>query len=171
MVKISGKLVMWCAVVFAVLVLASSVGYAKEIKAGYVDLRRAFHEYERAKNLETELNGLRDARQKERTAKIEQITKLRDKAELLNEDARSQKQTEIDILVVKLQEFDRDTRQELLDKNNNMFREVVEEIQGVVGEIGKKEGYDYVFDSRNIMYAKEDFDLTDIVIKQLNSKK
>jgi outer membrane protein len=49
-----------------------------------------------------------------------------------------------------------------------MFREVVDDIQKVVDDFGKKGKYDFILDSRNIMYGKEEFDLTDAVIKRLN---
>jgi Skp family chaperone for outer membrane proteins len=37
-----------------------------------------------------------------------------------------------------------------------------------VENLGKKGKYDFVFDSRNIMYGKQQFDLTEDVIKALN---
>jgi outer membrane protein len=153
---------------FVMLSFLASPAYSQSGKMGYVDLRRAFYEYEKTKKMETELNSLTEDRQKERDKMVAKITKLRDKIELLSGEARNKKQTEIDAELVKLQEFDRDTRQELLTKKNDMFREVVEDIQKVVEDLGKKEKYDYVFDSRNIMYAKEEFDLTDKVVKRLN---
>jgi Skp family chaperone for outer membrane proteins len=133
-----------------------------------VDLRRAFYEYEKAKNMESELNGLTEERKSERTGKIEAITKLREEAELLTGDARARKEQMIDAKLTELQAFDRDVRQTLLNKKNDMFREVIDDIQKVVDEIGKKEAYSYILDSRNIMYAEETFDLTDRIIDQLN---
>jgi outer membrane protein len=137
-------------------------------KLGYVDLRRAFYEYEKTKTLEQQLNEETETRGTERTKMIDKITKLRDAAELLSGKAKTDKQAEIDEELSKLQELDRDTRQSLLNKKNDMFRAVIEDIQKVVEEIGEKGGYDYILDSRNIMYAKPDFDLTNEVIKKLN---
>lgn len=156
--------------VAALLVFGMTVpaGYAKDGKVGYVDLRRAFYEYEKTKTLETELTSLTESSQTERTKLVEQITKLRDEAEMLSGKAREQKQAAIDAELVKLQDFDRKTRQTLLNKKNDMFREVIDDIQMVVEGIGKKDRYDYILDSRNIMYANESFDLTDTVLKQLN---
>jgi outer membrane protein len=133
-----------------------------------VDLRRAFYEYEKTKTLEQQLNEETETRGTERTKMIDKITKLRDAAELLSGKAKTDKQAEIDEELSKLQELDRDTRQSLLNKKNDMFRAVIEDIQKVVEEIGEKGGYDYILDSRNIMYAKPDFDLTNEVIKKLN---
>jgi outer membrane protein len=148
--------------------LIAPAGYAKNGKLGYVDLRRAFYEYEKTKSMESQLTDETESRQTERNKMIERINKLRDEVELLSGKAKSAKQSEIDNELAELQEFDRETRQTLLNKKNDMFREVIEDIQKVVESIGETGGYDYVLDSRNIMYAKPEFDLTDQVIKELN---
>ncbi len=165
-----GKLALVLMVIFIAASFYMPKAYAAGEKIAYVDLRRAFYEYEKTKSMETELNSLTQTRQEERNNMIAAITKLRDEGELLTGDAKSKKQKEVDAGVAKLQEFDLKTRQELLNKKNDMFREVVDDIQKVVEGIGKKEGYDYILDSRNVMYAKETFDLTDVVVKQLNKK-
>jgi len=159
------------AVLAAVLItvsLVSGAAYAADGKVGYVDLRRAFYEYEKTKNMETSLTSFTGERQAERTAKVQELTKMRDSAEMLKGDAREKKQQAIDGKLMELQEYDRATRQEILNKRNDMFREVIEDIQKVVEEIGKKNGYSYILDSRNIMYAEEKLDLTDEALKELN---
>ncbi|MEA3489437.1 MAG: OmpH family outer membrane protein [Candidatus Omnitrophota bacterium] len=143
-------------------------GYSADVKIGYVDLRQAFYEYDKTKNMEQELAAFTEDTQEKRTKMIEGITKLRDEAELLSEEAKRKKQGEIDNKLSELQEFDRGTRQTLLNKRNDMFREVIDDIQVVVKTMGKEGGYDYVLDSRNIMYANETFDLTEEVLKRLN---
>ncbi|MFH1798160.1 MAG: OmpH family outer membrane protein [Candidatus Omnitrophota bacterium] len=148
-------------------------GYSKvdtAIKIGYVDLRRAFYEYEKTKSLESELTKLSDEFQNERTGEVKEITKLRDEAELLKDESKGKKQGEIENKLKELQDFDRRTRQELLDKKNDMFRKVIDDIQGVVERLGKKNDYDYVLDSRNIMYGREGYDLTNEVLSELNKK-
>lgn len=148
--------------------LLSGVAYAADGKVGYVDLRRAFYEYEKTKDLETGLTSFTGERQTERTAKVQELTNLRDAAEMLKGDAREKKQQAIDGKLMELQEYDRTTRQDILNKRNEMFREVIEDIQKVVEEIGKKNGYSYILDSRNIMYAEKSLDLTDEALKELN---
>ncbi len=153
-------------------IVFASFGYCKAeaAKIGYVDLRRTFYEYEKTKDMEGELTKLADEFQGERAEEVKAITKMRDEAELLKDDTKNQKQSEIENKLKELQEFDRKTRQELLDKKNDMFRKVIDDIQGVVEQLGKKNDYDYVLDSRNIMYGREVFDLTDEVLGELNKK-
>ncbi|MDD5633694.1 MAG: OmpH family outer membrane protein [Candidatus Omnitrophica bacterium] len=141
---------------------------AKEIKIGYVDLRKAFYEYKKTQTMENELNGVTDKIQQERTKKIEEITKLRGEVELLNGDAKNKKQADIDAKIADLQEYDKVNRQKLFNQKNDMFKEIVDDIQKIVNGIGEKDKYDYILDSRNIMYANNAYDLTQEVLKQLN---
>ena len=143
-------------------------GYSQEAKMGYVDLRKAFYEYKKTKTLEAELNELTEATQQKRNTMIQNITKLRDEAELLKGAAKEKKQAETDNMLKELQQFDKETRELLLNKRNDMFKQVVDDIQKAVEGMGKKGGYEYILDSRNIMYANEKSDLTEEVIKQLN---
>jgi len=171
MKKMITKVLTSCVAVFLGFLLIIPPAFAVEgslEKVGFVDLRRAFYEYEKSKTLDKELTDITAQRTEERAAMVEKITKLRDESELLNDDAKAKKQQEIDAEITRLNEFDRDIRQEILTKKNDMFREIIDDIRKVVEVIGEKEGYDAILDSRDIMYAKEGFDLTDQVLKELN---
>lgn len=168
MTKISIK---FAAIITAVILVSCSAApfaYSQGEKIGYVDLRRTFFEYEKQKTLEGDINAFTEGQQQERTKMVEELTKMRDEGELLSGEARAQKQKEIDAKLIRLQEFDRTTREDLLNKKNEMFRVVIEDVQGIVEKMGKSEKYDYILDSRQIMYADEKYDLTDRVLKELN---
>lgn len=158
-----------CAMIIMIAGVLAMPAYS-EGKIGYVDLRRAFYEYEKAKTLEKGINDFDETSKKTRTKMVQDITKMRDEGELLSGKAREKKQSQIEQQIAALQEFDRTNRQESLNKKNDMYRQVIDDIQKVVEDIGKKEGYDYVLDSRNIMYANKSFDLTDQVVKVLNKR-
>ena len=165
------KKIIACCAIFclgAAFIAISAPASAEDLKIAHVDLRRTFYEYEKSKEFDSQLNEITVRRTEQREEIVSDIRKARDEAELLGSAAKQQKQQEIDSRISALNEFDVDTRQELLNKKNEMFREVVEDIQKIVKDIGEKEEYDYILDSRNIMYAKEEFDLTDVVLKKLN---
>ena len=151
-----------------VLAVSAPAAMCQEMKIGHVDLRRAFYEYEKTQSLEAELTELTEESNEKRNAMIEEITALRDQAEMLEGQKKAEKEQELDAKLTQLQEYDRNTRQELLNKKNEMFRKVIDDIQSIVQEMGEKENYDYVLDSRNIMYAPDKYDLTDKVLEQLN---
>ncbi len=153
----------------AALVLAGSVSsYAADGKVGFVDLRKAFYDYSKTKTFETQLNDLTSTREGGRNKMVEEVTKMRDEIQMLQGDAKNKKQADMDNKIATLQEYDRETRQQLLNKKNDMFKEVIDDIQKVVETIGKANGYDYILDSRNVMYGKEELDLTNQVVTQLN---
>lgn len=156
--------------VAAVFACVSLAAYAAEGKIGYVDLRKAFYEYQKTKTFETQLNDLTGKREGDRAKMVEEITKMRDELQMLQGDAKGKKQGEIDNKIAALQQYDQETRQQLLTKKNDMFKEVIDDIQKIVEGIGKASGYDYVLDSRNVMYGKPEFDLTGQVVTQLNAK-
>ena len=154
--------------VFIIGGLCTQIAYAEGMKIGYVDLRKAFYEYKKTKTMEDQLNKLAEGIQKKRDNKINELTKLRDKAELLSGDKRTQQEQVINQKLQELQAFDQETRQDLFNKKNDMFRSVIDEIQTVVEDMGKSGGYDYILDSRNVMFSQEKYDLTADVIKRLN---
>ncbi|MXN92654.1 OmpH family outer membrane protein [Flavobacterium sp. Sd200] len=50
---------------------------------------------------------------------------------------------------------------------------VVSQIKKVIKEFGKKKGYDYVYgtgDAASILYAKDSYDVTEEILKELNDK-
>jgi outer membrane protein len=50
---------------------------------------------------------------------------------------------------------------------------IVEKMRSYVKEYGKKNGYDYIYgtgDAASVLYAKEGFDITDKLVKELNDK-
>ena len=78
--------------VFVVVGLIAPVVCSAQGKIGYVDLRRAFYEYKKTKVLEDELTGLTEESQETRNEKVAAITKMRESAELLSDDAKAEKQ-------------------------------------------------------------------------------
>lgn len=149
----------------------ASGAYAAEstgTKIGYVDLGRAFSGYEKAAELDKELSEFAESTQAKRTTMVQNITKLRDEIEILSAEARQQKEQELSAMIQEIQEFDRDSRQALLEKRDNVFREVMEDIRVVVVDKGTKGGYDYILGAQNILYANEKYDMTEEVIKEIN---
>jgi Skp family chaperone for outer membrane proteins len=162
------KTVVLSVVGLLVLAMSAPAALCKEMKIGYVDLRRAFYEYEKTQSLEDELTALTEESNEKRNAMIEEITILRDQAEMLEGQKKAEKEQELDTKLTQLQEYDRNTRQELLNKKNEMFRKVIDDIQSIVQDMGEEGDYDYVLDSRNIMYSPDKYDLTDKVLEELN---
>ena len=167
MMKKGAWLVLMLAVVVGTFGLAGEARAAGE-KVGYVDLARVFDEYQKTKELDKALEAKGAQKQAERDKMVAEVKKLRDEAELLSAKAKDEKQVVIDDKIKTLQEFDRITRDTLRKERDNMVRDILKEIEGVIQGFGKSQGYSFIFNDRVLVYKAADSDLTSPVIKALN---
>ncbi|MBU1084236.1 MAG: OmpH family outer membrane protein [Candidatus Omnitrophota bacterium] len=150
----------------------AGIAFAQDgAKIGYVDFRRAFYENDKAKVKEEELRDYEEEQKKTQMDLVQEITQIRDEAELLSDEAKEKKRKEIEAKMLELQNFENDVRKELQSRKNDIYKEIADDIQGVVDAVGKSGGYDYILDSRSIIYTSKDYDITDEVIKNIKKKK
>lgn len=147
----------------------SNLSYA-EYKFGYVDINKIFNNYQKTIEADKALEKKQEEKQKEREKLVSEIRRLKDEMELLSDEKKKEKQEKINQNIKELQEFDRQTRNELLKQRDDAAKEIIEELDKVIKEIGKKEGYTFIFNERFILYGEETYDLTDKVLKMLNKK-
>ncbi len=139
-------------------------------KTGYIDSIRAFNQYQKTINYEKELEKKTSKKEAERKKKVFEIKRLREELELLSEKGRGKKQAQIEKKMKNLQDFDLATRTDLKKERDGVVREILEEIDKVVQEYGKSEGYSLILSNRALLYADGKFNLTDKIIKILNKK-
>lgn len=154
--------------VVAGLVMMSATGVYAADKIGTVDLARVFDEYTKTKEFDKNLESKGAAKQAERDKMVADVKKLRDEAELLSAKAKDDKQTVIDEKIKTLQDFDRTTRDALRKERDGMVRDILKEIEVVIQDFGKAQGFGYIFNDRVLVYKSEGNDLTNQVIKVLN---
>lgn len=158
---------------FAVVALAVAFGpmasaQAAGEKIGFVDLARVFDEYNKTKEFDKQLEGKGAGKQGDRDKMVADIKKMRDEAELLSAKAKDDKQALIDDKIKALQDFDRTTRDGLRKERDGMVRDILKEIEVVIQDFGKAQGYSFIFNDRVLVYKSEGNDLTAQVIKVLN---
>ena len=137
-------------------------------KIGYVDLGKVFDEYGMTKDLDKQLETKGSAKQTDRDKMVAEIKKMRDEAELSSAKANEDKQAAIDEKLKVLQDFDRTTRDALRKERDAMVRDILKQIEVVIQDFGKAQGYGYIFNDRVLVYKGEGNDLTAQVIKVLN---
>lgn len=145
-----------------------SLAAAKEYKIGYVDLAKVFDEYKKTKESEANLEAKGKAKETERGNMVEELRKLKDEQALLSEKAKAEKQTVIDNKIKALQEFDRKTRDDLMKERNDMLGLILKDIEKIVTDYSKANGYDYILNSRMLLYGATEYDLTNEVLSRLN---
>ena len=158
----------WTLAVFCAVAAADQKKAEAADKIGYVDLGRVFDEYEMTKSLDKQLESKGSVKQADRDKMVAEIKKMRDEAELLSAKAKDDKQGVIDEKLKVLQEFDRTTRDALRKERDDMVKDILKQIEVVVQDFGKSQGYGYIFNDRVLVYKGEGNDLTAQVIKVLN---
>ena len=154
---------------FAGFLALSVPSYAADAgKIGYVDLARVFDEYQKTKEFDKSLEAKGASKQSDRDKMGAEIKKLRDEAELLSAKAKDDKQAGIDEKIKALQEYDRITRDGLRRERDTMVRDILKEIEVVIQDFGKNQGYSFIFNDRVLVYKSEGSDLTNQVTKALN---
>lgn len=139
-------------------------------KIGYVDVAKVFDEYGKTKDSDKMLEDKGSKKQTERDKMVEEVRKLKDELELLSDKGKEEKQIQIDEKIKKLQDFDRQTRDDLRRERDTAAREIFKEIEKVIQGIGEKEGYNIIINERALVYATKDANLTDKVLEALNKQ-
>ena len=150
------------------LLVSAPLAQAAQDKIGSVDLARVFDGYQKTKELDKALESKGAAKQADRDKMVADVKKLRDEAELLSAKAKEDKQVVIDEKIKTLQDFDRTTRDALRKERDGMVRDILKEIEVVMQDFGKAQGYAYIFNDRVLVYKTDQSDLTTQVIKVLN---
>ncbi len=151
------------------LIAPISVTFAEgQQKVGYVNLTRVFFEYEKSKELKKSLEDKAKLKDSERKRMVDDIKRLKDEAELLSDKAKSEKDPVIDDKIRTLQEFDTKTKEEIAKEGSSSSGEVLDDIEGVINDYAKKQGYSMIIDSEALLYGDDAGNLTDPVIKLLN---
>jgi outer membrane protein len=157
----------------AAIALAGLTVGAQEFKVGIVNLDRIFREANSAKSAQTKLEQEFSKREKELTDSGAQLKTLSDKFEreapTLAEAARNTRQRQ---LVDQDREFQRKRREfqeDLNTRKNEELQQVIERANKVVKTLAEAEKYDLIL--QESVYVNPKHDITDKVIKALNSAK
>lgn len=154
--------------VMLMLLIGSAQAKPFEGKIGFVDLSRIFNEYKRTKEYDVVLEKESTVFQDERNKMIEKIRDAQSKLALLKEDEKKKMEEDIDKQKQALLDFSRAKGTDLTKKRDEKVREILLEIEKVVSDYSKKEGFTLVFNDRVLIYGDQQLNITDTVIKLLN---
>jgi len=143
---------------------------AAELKIGYVDPAAILDNYQRTKDAEAALQQRHKQKQAELEERVNELKKLRQNAELLNDQAREAKTREIEEKSDAFKRLKTQTERELLRERNQMLKDIVGEINQAVADYAKSNAFSVVVDERFLLYGEPGLDVTDAVLKILNDR-
>ena len=182
--------------VLGLLTLLGTLGLSQaELKVGMVDLNRAFEAYYKTAESKARVSELESTYKKERQLKMTDYQKLADEYDKLRDDAQNpalssavqdskkkatlEKAKELQLREKEISQFDNERRGEIQTTMMRLRDTIVKEITKIVQEYSMKNGYTLVFDKTAqsmaaapiIVYAGDNMDFTDSIIKILNASR
>ncbi|MCD6116820.1 OmpH family outer membrane protein [bacterium] len=163
-------------VVILILVLTVSAGVFAQLKIAYVNSDQVLKNYQAAidasKKLEEESNKWGMELQKMQQQFKDSQDKLQQQSLLLSEAKKKEKAQEVQDLYVKIQQYQNQKwgqQGEYFKRQQELMGPIIQTINETIHKIGKDEGYDYIFDTvaGNVLFAKDKYDLTDKLLKEL----
>lgn len=141
-------------------------------KFGYMDLQKAIQETSTGKkakkDLETEFNKKKKELEKKEADLKKMSEDFEKKSMVLSDELKMQKQGELQQEMLKYRELVGKSQMEIQKRERELTMPIVEKLQSIVADIGKKEGYAFVFEKneQSVLYADKSTDLTDRVLKE-----
>ena len=156
--------------------IASTPAFAADLKLGYIDMQRALNASEAGKEAKEQLATRVKKYQEEINTKQENIKKLKDELEkqgmLLSESARAAKEKDYQQRLKEFQRFTKDAQDELQGKDEEFTRKILEGMEKIIQEFGRKNGYTFIFvKNEGMLFVDDKADVTEEVLKLLNANR
>nr|WP_233575783.1 OmpH family outer membrane protein [Noviherbaspirillum saxi] len=156
----------------AALMLPLAGAQAQDSRVGFVSTERIFREAAPAKAAQAKIEQEFSRREKElqeMAARLKSMSDRLDKdAAILAEPDRIKRQRDLADLDKDFQRKQREFREDLNQRRNEELAVVLERTNKVIKQIAEAEKFDIVF--QEAVYASPRIDITDKVLKALNSK-
>jgi outer membrane protein len=155
----------------ALMLLACAPSQAQGIRIAYVStdsVLRALPEYKiKTKEFETYRKQLATQIENKQRQLEMKYGEYQQSAPNWRPEVLREKQRELQELDVEIQESERKAQADLQRKQNDLFSPLLEKVRKGVDEVGKAEGYNYIAQRELFLYAKPEYDITQLVIKKV----
>ncbi len=167
----------WAAAALAFITAITTSAAAQEVKIGYVDLQRALNDSnagqqarERFKKEVDKYQGTLKKQKNDLETLREQLEK---KAMVMKDEERRSLELDYQRRARDFERSYKDSQGELQLRDNQMTAEILKEINQVIQEFGKQEGYTLILEnsSSTVLYSSQNSDLTDRIIELYNARK
>jgi outer membrane protein len=158
-----------------VIVFFSSFSLAADVaKIGVIDFQKVLETSAAGKAIQAELkkeNEKMGADLQKKGAEIEKIQRrLERESMVMSKEMREDKEREQRIKVNDFKTLQKKYRSELQKVQVKLMQQLQTDVTTITREIGKKEGYLLIMDKRGVIYTPRSVDLSDKLIRQLNTK-
>ena len=138
-------------------------------KFGYVDLSQTFDKYEKTKVYDDALASAQSGKEKELESISSEVKSIEDKMSLLSEKEKTTKAKELDDKNKKLKQMGQQIALDLRKERDDKLKEILQDIEKVIQGYAQKNGYDFVFNDRVLLYGAATADVTQDIVDLLNA--
>ncbi len=149
-------------------IFLTSTAYAKDLKIAYVELGNVFNNYQKTKDFDAVLQKESKEAQDQIDGMIKKVRDAQGKLSLLKEDEKQKLQADIEKQVADLNSFKDQKRAELAKKFEDMRKQIILEIEKVVGDIAKADGDTFILNDSAVLYGEKESNVSEKVLKTLN---
>lgn len=149
----------------------------KDFKTAYVDTSNLLEEYTEAKDIEAKYKSKGEEMGKQLEA---EVVRFRSEAAAFQKNAQTygpqwaqQKGAELQQKEQELSYAQQAILRQLQEESGKEMDSLVKDVKKFIKEYGKEKGYNYIYgtgDAATVLYAKEEYDITNEVVKLLNEK-
>ena len=156
--------------------IISTTAFAADFKLGYIDMQRALNGSEAGKEAKEQLATRLKKYQDEINAKQDELKRLKDEVEkqgtFLNDATRASKEKDYQQKLKEFQRFTKDAQDELQGKDEEFTRKILESMEKIIQEYGRKNGFTFIFvKNESMLFVDEKADLTEEVLKLFNANR
>jgi outer membrane protein len=148
---------------------------ASATKVALIRMQEAIKDTKDGKKAEETLKKEIEDRQKKLQAEGEKIQKqmedLRKQGMVMDEKSRGEKEAAIQKQVMAFEESKMRNQQEFQKRDQEISEPIIKKLRSIVAAVSKEKGYTLVIDTGSVIYANDQDDITDEVIKRYDAKK
>ena len=165
----------WVISIFIFFVFFSHHSFAADVaKIGVIDLQKILETSAAGKTIQAELKKEKDKMEadlKKKGTEIENIRKrLERESMVMGKEMREEKERESRIKINDFKSLQKKYRSDLQKLEGGLMNQLKIDIDEIVQEMGKKEGYLLIINKFGVIYSPNSIDVTDKVIGKLNTK-
>lgn len=142
---------------------------AKDLKIGYVDVMKVFDEYKKTKEYDKTLEVQKTAEEKKLEAKKNEIEAAQKKLDVLKDKDAEKAKENLGKMISEYRTLEKDVYMSLKQQRDDKMKEIIEDIDKVIKEYAKKNGYDLILNENTILFGAETMTLTETVLKEVNA--
>lgn len=163
------------AMALAVPALAAAQAAPGQIKIAVIDTEKILLNSQAGKRALAELKKLQEQKEKEGTAKQQEIkdlqAKIADGRLSLAQDKLEEMQKQLEDKVIALRRFQDDATRDLNKKRDDVLGSIDQQVMPVINQAGKELGYTLIFRKfeSGLIYADEAVDITNAIIQRLDA--